>query len=96
MILITGGTGLSGSYVIPELQRRTLPVRACEGVTACTFFSSLDVYGLSSAPLIRVETPLDDTDDDLRPRQGGKRRVAGRPEPHGLHQSARAPHLQKN
>ena len=124
MILVTGGTGLSGNYVIRELQRRTLPVRAlaraesapklaalgvevaigdlsdpdslrraCEGVTgivhaACTFtdsavdiaamqalldgwrhgpfvyFSSLDVYGLSNAPLISEETPLTDTDDD--------------------------------
>src|SRR5687768_12888695 len=112
MILVTGGTGLSGSFVAQELHRRGYPVRilarsrasdtsatlgidyiqgdltdpqslrrACEGVTgivhaACTFtdsnidiaamqallegwqegpfvfFSSLDVYGLSTTPFI--------------------------------------------
>jgi nucleoside-diphosphate-sugar epimerase len=124
MILVTGGSGLSGSYVIRELKRRghalralaratsagkmSLPGveiaigdltdpdsvrRACESVTgivhaACTFtdsrvdiaamqalldgwrhgpfvfFSSLDVYGLSQAPLITEDEPLDETYTD--------------------------------
>jgi nucleoside-diphosphate-sugar epimerase len=124
MILITGATGLSGSYVVHELQRRGLAVRAlvreasvpaaqalnvdlaigdladpdslrraCDGVTgivhtACTFtdstvdiaamqalldgwrsipfvyFSSLDVYGLSTASPIVEDTPLDETYND--------------------------------
>ena len=124
MILVTGATGLSGSFVVHELQRRGLAVRAlvreasvpaaqalnvdlaigdladpdslrraCDGVTgivhtACTFtdsnvdiaamqalldgwrsipfvyFSSLDVYGLSTASLIVEDTPLDETYND--------------------------------
>ncbi|MBP7961651.1 MAG: NAD-dependent epimerase/dehydratase family protein [Caldilineaceae bacterium] len=84
MILITGGTGLSGSYVIPELQRRTLPVRALARAESAPKLAALG-----------VEVTIGDL-SDLRPRQGGERSVAGRPGPHGLHQSARAPHLQKN
>lgn len=124
MILVTGATGLSGSYVVRELRQRGLPVRALvrrasvstaqsldaeiavgdladpnslrratDGVTgivhaACTFtdaavdvaamqslldgwqagpfvfFSSLDVYGLATAPLISEETPLDEGYND--------------------------------
>lgn len=132
MILVTGATGLSGGYVVRELQQRGLAVRAlvretsvpaiqaldadlvvgdladpdslrraCDGVTgivhtACTFtdsnvdiaamqtlldgwrdigpispnnipfvyFSSLDVYGLSTVSLIVEETPLDETYND--------------------------------
>lgn len=124
MILVTGATGLSGSFVVHELQRRGLAVRAlvreasvpaaqalnvdlaigdladpdslrraCDGVTgivhtACTFtnsnvdiaamqalldgwrsipfvyFSSLDVYGLSTASPIVEDTPLDETYND--------------------------------
>jgi nucleoside-diphosphate-sugar epimerase len=124
MILVTGGTGLSGSFVVQELHRRGYPVsvlarspasdtpetpgvkhiqgdltdqqslrRACEGVigivhAACTFtdsnvdisamqallegwqegpfifFSSLDVYGLSTAPFITEEEPLDESYND--------------------------------
>jgi nucleoside-diphosphate-sugar epimerase len=141
MILVTGATGLSGSYVVRELHQRGLAVRAlvleasvpaaqalnadvasgdlagpdslrraCDGVTgvvhtACTFtdstidiaameallegwrgiegsvrssetgpilpdctpvgyFSSLDVYGLSTAPLISEDTPFDETYND--------------------------------
>lgn len=124
MILVTGGTGLSGSFVVQELNQRGYNVRvlarslssdtvvtpgvqviqgdlndhqnlrrACEGVTgivhaACTltdsnidiaamqalldgwqegpfiFFSSLDVYGLSTTPFITEEEPLDDNYND--------------------------------
>lgn len=124
MILVTGATGLSGSYVVHELRQRGLPVRAlvreasvsaaqsldaeiavgdladpsslrraADSVTgivhvACTFpdaavdiaamqalldgwqtgpfvfFSSLDVYGLATAPLISEETPLDEEYND--------------------------------
>lgn len=124
MILVTGATGLSGSYVVRELRQRGLPVRAlvreasvataqtldaeiaigdladpgslrraADGATgivhaACTFtsaavdiaamqalldgwqagpfvfFSSLDVYGLATAPLISEETPLDEDYND--------------------------------
>jgi nucleoside-diphosphate-sugar epimerase len=124
MILVTGAAGLSGSYVVRELRRRGLTVRAlvreasvaaaqslgaeiavgdladpsrlrraADGVTgivhaACTFtdaavdiaamqalldgwqtgpfvfFSSLDVYGLATAPLISEGTPLDEDYND--------------------------------
>lgn len=127
MILVTGATGLSGSFVVRELRQRGLAVRAlvraasvsaaqaveadlvigdladpdslrraCDGATgivhtACTFtdstvdiaamqalldgwrstmstpfvyFSSLDVYGLSAAPLISEDTPLDESYND--------------------------------
>jgi nucleoside-diphosphate-sugar epimerase len=124
MILVTGATGLSGSYVVEELVRRGLPVRALvrdrsralakamgveiavgdladpesltrasEGVAgivhaACTlkdskvdiaamqallrawqdgpfvFFSSLDVYGFSKAPLISEDEALDASYND--------------------------------
>ena len=124
MILVTGATGLSGHFVVRELQRRGYPVRglarassaaklqalgvdvaigdltdpdslrrACDGVdgivhAACTFsdsridiaamqallegwqhgpfvfFSSLDVYGLTTAPLTGEETPLDEAYND--------------------------------
>lgn len=124
MILVTGATGLSGHFVVLELQRRGYLVRglarassadklaalgvdvaigdladpdslrrACDGVdgivhAACTFsdstvdiaatqalldgwqhgpfvfFSSLDVYGFSTAPLISEATPLDERHND--------------------------------
>lgn len=124
MILVTGATGLSGHYVVLELQQRGYAVRglarsssadklaalavdvaigdladpdslrrACDGVdgivhAACTFtdsridiaamqallegwqagpfvfFSSLDVYGLTTAPLTDEEAPLDEAYDD--------------------------------
>lgn len=141
LILVTGATGLSGSYVVRELRQRSMAVRvlvreasvaaapaldaeiaigdladpdslrrACDGVAgivhaACTFsdsavdiaamealidgwrgverkvqsrktgrfspsnipfvyFSSLDVYGLSTASPIVEETPLDETYND--------------------------------
>lgn len=123
MILVTGGTGLSGSFVVKELHKRGYRVRAlarslspdtkapdvevvqgdltdqqslrraCEGVTgivhaACTladsnidiaamhtlldswqegpfiFFSTLDVYGLSTTPFITEEEPLDENYND--------------------------------
>jgi nucleoside-diphosphate-sugar epimerase len=152
MILVTGGTGLSGSYVIRELRRRNLSVRAlarqasagkidgpgieialgdlsdldslrraCQGVTgivhaACTFtdsavdiaamqalldgwqdgpfvfFSSLDVYGLSPAPLISEETPLaTDYNDYAHGKMVSEGLLAaqGRPD----FTSLRAPHI---
>ena len=124
MILVTGATGLSGSYVVRELRQRGLAVRAlareasvsaaqalgaeiaigdladpgslrraCDGVTGIVhaantftdaavdiaamqalldgwqtgpfvFFSSLDVYGLATAPLISEETRLDEDYND--------------------------------
>lgn len=120
MILVTGATGLTGNFIIKELQRRNIPVRAlvresslpaaqklrvdiavgdlmdpaslrraCDGVSAIVhtavtpndpkvdvaamqtllgrwqdgpfvYISSLDVYGLSSLPLITEDVSLDE------------------------------------
>lgn len=156
MILITGATGISGHFVIRELQQRGYAVRglareasapklqalgidvaigdladpdslrrACDGVTgivhaACTFtdsnidvaamqalldgwqagpfvfFSSLDVYGLSTAPLTDEETPLDEGYNDYaRGKVVCERLLAETAQRQGRNDwsSLRAPHI---
>lgn len=54
MILVTGSTGLSGSYVIHELRRCILPVRALARQASATQFNGPGVenaiMGLLTAP----------------------------------------------
>jgi nucleoside-diphosphate-sugar epimerase len=156
MILVTGATGLSGSYVVRELRERGLAVRALareasaaaaqtlgaeiaigdladpgslrratDGVTGIVhaastftepavdiaamqallegwqtgpfvFFSSLDVYGLATAPLISEETRLDaDYNDYARGKIVSERlllEAASRQGRRGA-TSLRAPHI---